>query len=90
MVGLDHCGQYKYRRITTLIFDVESEVRNNYGDEYEVKRDDERKDNDANIHEEAPNNPNILIWHLHGSDSITFHRSNRLCLISNGILKEDK
>jgi hypothetical protein len=61
MVGLDHCGQYKYRRITTFIFDVESEVRNNYGDEYEVKRDDERKDNDANIHEEAPNNPNILI-----------------------------
>jgi hypothetical protein len=71
-----------------LSSEVEGEVRTNYGDEHEVERDDERKDNDGNIRNGAPSNLEILISHPHGLDSITFHRLDRLHSAPNGIPEE--
>jgi hypothetical protein len=44
-----------------LSSEVEGEFRTNYGDEADVEGDDERQDNDGNVREEAPNNPDIRI-----------------------------
>jgi hypothetical protein len=44
-----------------LSSEVEGELRTNYGDEADVEGDDEREDNDGNVCEEAPNDPNIRI-----------------------------
>jgi hypothetical protein len=37
-----------------LSSEVEGEVRTNYGNKHEVEGDDEREDNDGNVHNEAP------------------------------------
>jgi hypothetical protein len=44
-----------------LSSEVDGEVRTNYGDEDDMEGDDEREDNDGNVCEEAPNNPDICI-----------------------------
>jgi hypothetical protein len=41
--------------------EVEGEVRTTYGDEDAVEGDNEHEDNDGNVREEAPNDPNIRI-----------------------------
>jgi hypothetical protein len=69
---------------------VEGEVRTNYGNEDEVEGDDECKDNDGNVREEAPNDSDVLIQHLHGLDSNILCRLDLLCLAPNGILEEDE
>jgi hypothetical protein len=48
-------------KLWQLSSEVEGEVRTSYGDKDEVEVDDEREDDDGNVHEEAPNNPDILI-----------------------------
>jgi hypothetical protein len=48
-------------KLWQLSSEVEGEVRTSYGDKDEVEVDDEREDDDGNLHEEAPNNPDILI-----------------------------
>jgi hypothetical protein len=47
--------------LRNLSSEVEGEFRTNYGDEADVEGDDEREDNDRNVREEAPNNPDIRI-----------------------------
>jgi hypothetical protein len=44
-----------------LSSEVEGEVRTNYGDKHEVEGDDEHKDNDGNVCDKAPSNPNIHV-----------------------------
>jgi hypothetical protein len=44
-----------------LSSEVEGEIRTTYGDEDDMEGDDEHEDNDGNVYEEAPNNPNIHI-----------------------------
>jgi hypothetical protein len=44
-----------------LSSEVEGEVRTNYGDKHEVEGDDEHKDNDGNVHDEAPYDLDIRI-----------------------------
>jgi hypothetical protein len=43
-----------------------------------VEGDDEREDNDGNVHKEAPNDPDIRIRQPLGVDSNTPRRSGRL------------
>ena len=43
-----------------------------------MEGDDEREDNDGNVREEAPNDPDIRIRQPVGIDSITSRRSGRL------------
>jgi hypothetical protein len=43
-----------------------------------VEEDDEREDNDGNVREEAPNNPDIRIRQPLGVDSSTLRRSGHL------------
>jgi hypothetical protein len=69
---------------------VEGEVRTNYGEEHEVEGDDEREDNDSNVHDEASSNPDILIQHFHGLDSIILSKLDCLHSTLNGILEEDE
>jgi hypothetical protein len=57
---------------------VKGELRTNYGDEADVEGDDEREDNDGNVCEEAPNDPDIRIRQPLGVDSSTLRRSGRL------------
>jgi hypothetical protein len=57
---------------------VEGELRINYDDEADVEGDDEREDNDENVCEEAPNDPDIRIRQPLGVDSSTLRRSGRL------------
>jgi hypothetical protein len=47
--------------LRNLSSEVEGELRTNYGDEADVEGDDEREDNEGNVHKEAPNDPNICI-----------------------------
>jgi hypothetical protein len=47
--------------LRNLSSEVEGELRTNYGDEADVEGDDEREDNDGNVREEAPNDPDIRI-----------------------------
>jgi hypothetical protein len=47
--------------LRNLSLEVEGELRTNYGDEADVEGDDEREDNDKNVCEEAPNDPDIRI-----------------------------
>jgi hypothetical protein len=61
-----------------LSLEVEGELRTNYGDEADVEGDDEREDNDGNVLEEAPNDPDIRIRQPLGIDSSTLRRSGRL------------
>jgi hypothetical protein len=64
--------------LQNLSSDVEGELRTNYGDEHDVEGDDEREDNDGNVREEAPNDPDIRIRQPLGVDSSTLRRSSRL------------
>ena len=52
-----------------LSSEIEDELWTNYGDKDDVEGDDEREDNDGNIREEAPNDPNICIRQPLGLDS---------------------
>jgi hypothetical protein len=61
-----------------LSSEVEGELRTNYGDEADVEGDDEREDNDGNVREEAPNDPDIHIRQPLGVDNSTLCRSGRL------------
>jgi hypothetical protein len=61
-----------------LSSEVEGELRTNYGDEADVEGDDEHEDNDGNVREEAPNDPDIRIRQPLGVDSSTLRRSDRL------------
>jgi hypothetical protein len=45
-----------------------------------VEGDDECEENDGNVHEEAPNNPDIRIRQPLGIDSSTLRRSGHLHL----------
>jgi hypothetical protein len=58
--------------------EIEGELRTNYGDEANVEGDDECEDNDGNVCEEAPNNPNIHIRQPLGIDSNILRRLGRL------------
>ena len=64
--------------LRNLSLEVESEVQTNYGDEHNIEGNDEREDNDGNVHKEAPNDPDIRIRPPLGVDSSTSHRSSRL------------
>jgi hypothetical protein len=64
--------------LRNLSSEVEGELRTNYGDEADVEGDDEHEDNDGNVREEAPNNPDIRIRQPLGVDSNTPRRSGRL------------
>jgi hypothetical protein len=64
--------------LRNLSSEVEGELRTNNGDEADVEGDDECKDNDRNVHEEAPNDPDIHIQQPLGVDNNTFRRSGRL------------
>ena len=64
--------------LQNLSLEVKGEVRTNYGNEHDVEGDDEREDNDRNVHEEAPNDPNICIRQPLGVDSNTFRRLGHL------------
>jgi hypothetical protein len=64
--------------LRNLSSEIEGELRTNYGDEADVEGDDEREDNDRNIREEAPNDPDIRIRQPLGVDSSTLRRSGRL------------
>jgi hypothetical protein len=64
--------------LRNLSSEVEGELRTNYGNEADVKGDDEREDNDRNVREEAPNDPDIRIRQPLGVDSNTPRRSGRL------------
>jgi hypothetical protein len=64
--------------LQNLSSEVEGELRTNYGDEADVEGDDEHEDNDGNVREEAPNNPDIRIRQPLGVDSNTPRRSGRL------------
>jgi hypothetical protein len=57
--------------LRNLSSEVEGELRTNYGDEADVEGDDEREDNDGNVREEAPNDPDIRIRQPLGVDSNT-------------------
>jgi hypothetical protein len=72
--------------LRNLSSEVEGELRTNYGDEANVEGDDERKDNDGNVREEAPNDPDIRIRQPLGVDSSTLHRSG--CLHSTPTANE--
>jgi hypothetical protein len=64
--------------LRNLSSEVEGELRTNYGDEADVEGDDEYEDNDGNVREEAPNDPDIRIRQPLGIDSSILHRSGRL------------
>jgi hypothetical protein len=64
--------------LRNLSSEVEGELRTNYGDEADVEGDDEREDNDGNVHEEALNNPDIHIRQPLGVDNSTLRRSGHL------------
>jgi hypothetical protein len=64
--------------LRNLSSEVEGELRTNYGDETDVEGDDEREDNDGNVCEEAPNDPDIHIRQPLGVDNSTLRRSGRL------------
>jgi hypothetical protein len=64
--------------LRNLSSEVEGELQTNYGDEADVEGDDEREDNDGNVREEAPNDPDIRIRQPLGVDSDTPRRSGRL------------
>jgi hypothetical protein len=61
-----------------LSSEVEGELRTNYGNEANVEGDDEHEDNDGNVCEEAPNDPDIRIRQHLGVDSSTLRRSGHL------------
>ena len=65
--------------LRNLTSEIEGEVQTNYGDEHNVEGDDECEDNDGNVCEEAPNDPEIRIWQPLGVDSSTRRRLGRLC-----------
>jgi hypothetical protein len=64
--------------LRNLSSEVEGELRTYYGDEADVEGDDEREDNDENVREEAPNDPDIRIRQPLGVDSNTPRGSGRL------------
>jgi hypothetical protein len=64
--------------LRNLSSEVEGEFRTNYSDEADVEGDDEREDNDGNVCEEAPNDPDIHIRQPLGVDNSTLRRSGRL------------
>jgi hypothetical protein len=64
--------------LRNLSSEVEGEFRTNYGNKADVEGDDERTDNDGNVCEEAPNDPNIRIQQPLGVDISTLRRSGRL------------
>ena len=61
-----------------LSSEIESELWTNYGNEDDVEGDDEHEDNDGNVCEEVPIDPDIRIQQPLGLDSNTFHGSSRL------------
>jgi hypothetical protein len=64
--------------VRNLSSEVEGELRTNYGDKADVEGDDEHEDNDENVREEAPNDPDIRVRQPLGVDSSILHRSGRL------------
>jgi hypothetical protein len=73
-----------------LSLEVEGEVRTNYGNKDEVEGDDESKDNNGNVREEASKDPNILIWHPLQLNTNTLHRLDRLRLAPTEVLEGDE
>ena len=71
--------------LRNLSLEVEGELRTNYGGKADVEGHDEHEDNDGNVHEEAPNDPDIHIRQPLGVDSNTLCRSGHLrsTLIAN-------
>jgi hypothetical protein len=67
--------------------EVEGEVRTSYGDEDDLEGDE---DNTGNVHEEAPNDPDIRIRQPLGLDSNTLRRSDRLRSTPTAILEADE
>jgi hypothetical protein len=61
-----------------LSSEVEGELRTNYGDEADKEGYDEHEDNDGNVREEAPNDPDIRIRQPLDVDSSTLRRLGRL------------
>jgi hypothetical protein len=70
--------------------EVEGEVKTTCGDEDAVEGDDEHEDNDGNICEEAPNDPEIRIQQPLVLDSNTVRRSGRLHSTPNAAVQEDE
>jgi hypothetical protein len=66
--------------------EVEGEVRTTCGNEDAVEGDDEHEDNDGNVREEAPNDPDICIQQPIGLDSSTVRRSGHLRLAPNALV----
>jgi hypothetical protein len=64
--------------LRNLSSEVEGELRTNYGDNADGEGDDEREDNDGNVREEAPNDPDIRIRQPLGVDNSTLRRLGRL------------
>jgi hypothetical protein len=60
MVCSNQCGT-NIVELRKLSSEIEGELRTSYGDEDDMKGDDEREDNNGNIREEAPNDPDIRI-----------------------------
>jgi hypothetical protein len=69
---------------------VEGKVRTNYGDEDDVDGDDEHEDDEGNVREEEPNDPDICIQHTLGLASSTLCRSDHLHSTPIAILEEDE
>jgi hypothetical protein len=65
-------------------------VKTTYGDEDAIEGDDEHEDNDGNIREEAPNDPDICIRKPLGLDSSTVRRLGRLRSAPNIAVQVDE
>jgi hypothetical protein len=70
--------------------EVKGEVKTTFGDEDAVKGDDEHEDNDGNVCEKAPNDPDIRIRQPLGLHSSTVRRSGHLCSAPNVAVQVDK
>jgi hypothetical protein len=70
--------------------EVEGEVKTTFGDEDAVDGDDEHEDNDGNVCEEAPNDPNIRIRQPLELDSSTVRRTDCLYSAPNIAVEEDE
>jgi hypothetical protein len=70
--------------------EVEGEVNTTCGDEDAIEGDDQHEDNDGNVCEEAPNDPDIRIRQPIGQDSSTVRRSDHLRSAPNAPVQEDE
>lgn len=73
-----------------LSLEVKGEFWTSYGDKDDMEGNDECKDNEGNVCEEAPNDLDIRIRLLLGLDSSTLSRSSRLYSTPTTVLKADE